>query len=115
MKYAIPAKAWSAIQALVVGASLSAPAAARSDPAHKKVAILIFDNVEVIDYSGPLEVLSDAGFDVFTVAATKRSDHHHQRRRRGEADRQIHLRRRARRPILSSSPAGASWARTAPQ
>ncbi len=39
----------------------------------RTVDILLFDNVQVIDYSGPLEVLSDAGFDVFTVAATKNS------------------------------------------
>jgi putative intracellular protease/amidase len=56
---------------LAIGLSLAAPAAARPDPATKKVAILIFDNVQVIDYSGPLEVFADAGFDVFTVAATK--------------------------------------------
>jgi putative intracellular protease/amidase len=56
---------------LLAAVSLPNPAAARTDPATRKVAILIFDNVQVIDYSGPLEVLSDAGFDVFTVAATK--------------------------------------------
>ena len=59
---------------LVAVLSLCAPvfaAPARPDPSAKKVAILIFDNVQVIDYSGPLEVFSDAGFDVFTVAATK--------------------------------------------
>jgi putative intracellular protease/amidase len=56
---------------LAIGLSLAVPAAARPDPATKKVAILIFDKVQVIDYSGPLEVLSDAGFDVFTVAAAK--------------------------------------------
>jgi putative intracellular protease/amidase len=71
MKFPIRSAALSAILGLVVGSTLSTPAAARSNPADKKVAILIFDNVEVIDYSGPLEVLSDAGFDVFTVAASK--------------------------------------------
>jgi putative intracellular protease/amidase len=41
-------------------------------PVPKKVAILIFDGVQIIDYSGPYEVFADAGYDVFTVAATKR-------------------------------------------
>jgi putative intracellular protease/amidase len=41
-------------------------------PVAKKVAILIFDGVQIIDYSGPYEVFADAGYDVFTVAATKR-------------------------------------------
>jgi putative intracellular protease/amidase/DNA-directed RNA polymerase subunit RPC12/RpoP len=37
----------------------------------KRVAILIFNAVEIIDYAGPYEVFGAAGFDVFTVAATK--------------------------------------------
>lgn len=37
----------------------------------KKVAILIFNGVEIIDYTGPWEVFGAAGFDVFTVAASK--------------------------------------------
>src|SRR5438445_7858731 len=32
------------------------------------VAILLFDNAEVIDYAGPWEVFGQAGFKVFTVA-----------------------------------------------
>jgi putative intracellular protease/amidase len=39
--------------------------------ASKKVAILIFDGVEIIDYTGPWEVFGAAGFDVYTVAGTK--------------------------------------------
>jgi len=39
--------------------------------AQKKVAILIFDGVEIIDYTGPWEVFGAAGFDVYTVAGTK--------------------------------------------
>jgi putative intracellular protease/amidase len=39
--------------------------------AQKKVAILIFTGVEIIDYSGPYEVFGAAGFDVYTVAETK--------------------------------------------
>ena len=34
----------------------------------KKVAILIFDGVQIIDYTGPWEVFGQAGFDVYTVA-----------------------------------------------
>src|ERR1700760_4073517 len=32
------------------------------------VAILLFDKVQIIDYSGPWEVFGQAGFKVFTVA-----------------------------------------------
>jgi putative intracellular protease/amidase len=38
-----------------------------------KVAILLFDFVEIIDYSGPWEVFGQAGFSVFTVAASDRT------------------------------------------
>ncbi|MBK7870691.1 MAG: DJ-1/PfpI family protein [Saprospiraceae bacterium] len=37
----------------------------------KQVAILIFDDVQIIDYTGPYEVLGQAGFRVFTVAQSK--------------------------------------------
>ena len=36
----------------------------------KNVAILIFDGVQIIDYTGPYEVFGQAGFDVFTVSET---------------------------------------------
>ncbi|MFI5120410.1 MAG: DJ-1/PfpI family protein [Thermoanaerobaculia bacterium] len=39
--------------------------------AQKKVAILIFNGVEIIDYTGPWEIFGAAGFDVYTVAGTK--------------------------------------------
>jgi putative intracellular protease/amidase len=42
--------------------------AARS---RKKAAILIFDGVQIIDYTGPYEVFGAAGFQVYTVAATR--------------------------------------------
>jgi putative intracellular protease/amidase len=42
-------------------------------PPPKKVAILIFNDVAMIDYSGPYEVFSHAGYDVYAVAATKHS------------------------------------------
>src|SRR6202030_3665612 len=53
-------------------APVSAGQIAAAAPVPKKVAILIFDGVQIIDYSGPYEVFADAGYDVFTVAATKR-------------------------------------------
>ncbi|HEY6953291.1 MAG TPA: DJ-1/PfpI family protein [Bacteroidota bacterium] len=37
----------------------------------KKIAILIFNGVEVIDFTGPYEVFGAANFDVYTVARTK--------------------------------------------
>jgi len=55
---------------------LSPPApalASQSTAPPKKVAILIFDDVAMIDYSGPYEVFSHAGYNVYTVAATKHS------------------------------------------
>ena len=39
--------------------------------ARKTVGILIFDGVQIIDYTGPYEIFQGAGFDVFTVAETK--------------------------------------------
>ena len=37
----------------------------------KKVAILIFDGAEIIDFTGPYEVFGAADFDVYTVARSK--------------------------------------------
>ncbi len=48
-------------------------AAARSHThtaARRRAAILIFEGVQIIDYSGPYEVFGQAGFDTFTVAKT---------------------------------------------
>lgn len=63
----------AAAAAVLLGASapVSAGQTAAAAPVPKKVAILIFDRVQTIDYSGPYEVFADAGYDVFTVAATK--------------------------------------------
>jgi putative intracellular protease/amidase len=63
----------AAAAAVLFGASapVSAGQTAAAAPVPKKVAILIFDGVQIIDYSGPYEVFADAGYDVFTVAATK--------------------------------------------
>jgi putative intracellular protease/amidase len=45
-------------------------AAALAHP-HKRVAILVFDGVEIIDYTGPYEVFGAADFDVYLVGETK--------------------------------------------
>ena len=37
-------------------------------PARKKAAILLFPGVQIIDFTGPYEVLGQSNFDVFTVA-----------------------------------------------
>lgn len=51
-------------------AAADAVAPATSPPA-RKVAILIFNKVENIDFTGPMQVFDVAGFDVFTVAADR--------------------------------------------
>lgn len=38
-------------------------------PARPKVAILVFDGVQIIDFCGPYEVFGQAGYEVFTVGA----------------------------------------------
>jgi putative intracellular protease/amidase/DNA-directed RNA polymerase subunit RPC12/RpoP len=48
----------------------AAQAMLREQQPSLKVGILIFNGVEIIDYTGPWEVFGGAGFDVFTVAAT---------------------------------------------
>jgi len=50
----------------LVDASTIAPA-----PPTKKVAILVFNGVEIIDYTGPWEVFGAAGYQVYTVAEEK--------------------------------------------
>lgn len=59
--------------ALVTRASLGnlttgQPANLNTHPDRKKVAILIFQGVQIIDYTGPYEIFGGAGFEVFTVA-----------------------------------------------
>ncbi len=46
-------------------------AAAAPEPDRKKVAILVFNSCEILDFSGPYEMFGAAGCDVYTVAATK--------------------------------------------
>ena len=43
---------------------------ARIDAATVKVAILLFDGVQIIDFTGPYEVFGQARFEVFTVSQT---------------------------------------------
>lgn len=46
-------------------------AAAAPHPDQKKVAILVFNSCEILDFSGPYEMFGAAGCEVYTVAATK--------------------------------------------
>jgi copper(I)-binding protein/putative intracellular protease/amidase len=56
---------------LVLRSNLTAvPAPATSPTAPKKAAILLFDGVQIIDYTGPYEVFGQAGMQVFTVATS---------------------------------------------
>lgn len=41
------------------------------DPNQKKVAILVFNSCEILDFTGPYEMFGAAGCDVYTVAASK--------------------------------------------
>ena len=50
----------------------AAAAAAHPAPVRQRVAILVFNGVEIIDSMGPYEVFGAAGFDVATVGATTR-------------------------------------------
>ncbi|HKY04165.1 MAG TPA: heavy metal-binding domain-containing protein, partial [Blastocatellia bacterium] len=50
------------------GSAESRPAPQRPQPPRRNVAILIFDGVQIIDYTGPYEVFGQAGFNVYTVS-----------------------------------------------
>lgn len=50
------------------GSAAAAPPPAQPTTARRRVAILIFDGVQIIDYTGPYEVFGQAGFEVFTIA-----------------------------------------------
>ena len=45
------------------------PASSLQAPSRPKVAILVFDGVQIIDFCGPYEVFGQAGYEVFTVGA----------------------------------------------
>lgn len=42
---------------------------AKADEARTRVAVLMFDGVQIIDFAGPYEVFGQAGFEVYTVSA----------------------------------------------
>ena len=48
----------------------AAPADSGARVARKRAAILVFNGVQIIDYTGPFEVFGQAGLEVFTVAPT---------------------------------------------
>ena len=50
------------------GSLASRPPQRQPDVPRKQVAILIFQGVQIIDYTGPWETFGHAGFNVFTVA-----------------------------------------------
>ncbi|MGA9768614.1 MAG: copper chaperone PCu(A)C [Blastocatellia bacterium] len=50
------------------GSAASLPQTDQPNPQRRKVAILVFNGVQIIDYTGPYEVFGQAGFDVYTVA-----------------------------------------------
>jgi len=57
---------------LVEAASAAAkPARDPDHPDQKRVAILVFNGAEILDFTGPYEMFGAAGCDVYTVAATR--------------------------------------------
>jgi hypothetical protein len=52
------------------GGTVASQSAQTPRPPRKKAAILIFEGVQIIDYTGPFEVFGQAGLDVFTVSAS---------------------------------------------
>jgi len=55
---------------ILKGGQAATPASQTPAKPPKKVAILIFDGVQIIDYTGPYEVFGQAGLQDFTVAVT---------------------------------------------
>jgi putative intracellular protease/amidase len=51
--------------------TLVAEGSPQAQPNTDRVAVLVFDGAEIIDFSGPWEVFGAAGFDVYAVGATK--------------------------------------------
>ncbi|WP_223151239.1 DJ-1/PfpI family protein [Chitinophaga varians] len=46
----------------------------KKDTIEKRMSVcfLLYDDIEILDFAGPLEVFTDAGFEVFTVAKEKK-------------------------------------------
>ncbi len=61
----------SRLQQLALGLFLTFPACllAAADNPPTRVAILMFDGVQIIDFAAPYEVFGQAGFEVYTVSA----------------------------------------------
>lgn len=57
------------MQLVLKGSAAAQAPPAGPPPNRKKAAILIFDGVQIIDYTGPYEVFGQVGMEVFTVAA----------------------------------------------
>jgi copper(I)-binding protein/putative intracellular protease/amidase len=57
------------MELVLKGSAAAQPPPSEPPPNRKKAAILIFDGVQIIDYTGPYEVFGQAGMEVFTVAA----------------------------------------------
>jgi putative intracellular protease/amidase len=57
--------------ALLVLSTAGAACAQSPPPSSGNVAILVFDGVQIIDFTGPYEVFGQARFNTFTVSATK--------------------------------------------
>ena len=53
-----------ALLCAAAGLTIAFPAVAEDPPQPKKVAIVIFDGVQIIDYSGPYEAFADAGTQI---------------------------------------------------
>jgi copper(I)-binding protein/putative intracellular protease/amidase len=56
------------MQLVLKGSVAAHPPMQGPPPNRKKAAILLFEGVQIIDYTGPYEVFGQAGLDVFTVA-----------------------------------------------
>jgi len=66
--FAAPGKCPSCGMQLVSAQALHTPTSAVNT--RLKVAILVFEGVEIIDFCGPYEVFGQAGYEVFTVGVT---------------------------------------------
>ncbi len=72
MTHRYPTAPWIVLLALLAAAAAAAASAAETDPRwndpRRKVAVLVFEGVQIIDFTGPYEVFGQAGFEVFTVS-----------------------------------------------
>ena len=69
IEFAAPGVCPTCGMTLIEASTAAAKPVARTD--QKKVAILVFNGAEILDFSGPYEMFGAAGCDVYTVAATK--------------------------------------------